>query len=706
VNRIRSRLANLDNVLTLAILGLGITYVYHDTALLGEITLLAKNAYLALVARIQRVNEATELLVRYFLFILTVLFVTFVFLFKHPMPRWLRCSVISYTFLLHTIYIIFRLGTLNCRDQLSTFASLLLIATELIHYLTMCCLYLQMGWAVNKSRQADICERLVNDGTYRPTVAIFVPTYDEPVSILRRTLIGCQAINYPHKTVYLLDDTNRSAMRLLASELDCKYISRGDNLHAKAGNLNNAFAFTNEDLITFFDCDNIPSTNFLSRLVGFFNDPTVAMVISSLHYYNAQEQTKDIGIEMLIAADHAKSLSNSQSGRDTFNALLCFGTSYIVRRQSLEKIGGIPTETLCEDWATSIKLQALGYKTHFLNEVLSSGVAAENLTEFVQQRLRWCQGTLQSLFASTNPLRIPGLNWIQRLVHFYGVLYYLMYPVTFVSFTIPLLYFFFGIVPIEANVAQFELFFLPYFVMHNMMYVCFARRLSSLISSQVGDFIMCFPLTAVVARTFIKPFGRRFRVTRKGLTSNTISFVPLIGLPMLFMFTLYLVAIVVGSSRTYWLGVGAPFVIYSLWCIYRIICFWTAFQATTNLPQKRRAVRFALPLTLCISSVEGVHLTRAIGTDISDIGLGMRTDFALLPHEVLITIPELSLQRVSAKIVRADAQNYYGLEFVNLTTAQCRKIIAFIYCRPGQWEDHSLPDGVAVRALLRMFFGR
>jgi cellulose synthase (UDP-forming) len=305
--------------------------------------------------------------------------------------------------------------------------------------------------------------------------------------------------------------------------LGCEYIARTDNTNAKAGNLNNALSQSCEELVAFFDCDNVPSKNFLSRLVGFFDDSNVAMVISSLHYFNAQEQTKNIGLEMLLATDHAKALSNSQTGRDALNALLCFGTSYIVRRKPLEEIGGIPTETLCEDWATSIKLQALGYRTYFLDEVLSSGVGAENLTEFVQQRLRWCQGTLQSLYASTNPLSISGLNLGQRLVHLFGVFYYLMYPATLIALFIPLLYFFFGVVPIEATVAQFTFFFLPFFVMQHMMYISFSRRFSSLVCSQMGDFLMCFPLTAVVVKTFLKPFGKRFRVTKKGFTSDAIS---------------------------------------------------------------------------------------------------------------------------------------------------------------------------------------
>lgn len=698
----------LEGVLIVALLILAATYIFNDRIFYEEIIIGVRNIYFQLITNIRSLDDLTLYSVQFFPFIVTVLFLTIVFLFKAPRPRKVICSVIVYTFILHTAYIIFRIGTLNFRDPTSTFASSLLFATEFFHYLMMCCFYLQMAWPADRSRQADEGEKLVKSNKYTPTVAFFVTTYDEPVELLRRTLVGCQAVEYPFKNIYLLDDTDRPEMLALATELGCRYISRRDNTNAKAGNLNNALSQTNEELIAFFDCDNIPTNNFLSRLVGFFDDPKVAMLISSLHYYNAQENTKNIGIEMLIATDHAKSLSNSQTGRDTFNALLCFGTSYIIRRKPLEDIGGIPTETLCEDWATSIELQAKGHKTYFLNEVLSSGMAAENLSEFVQQRLRWCQGTLQSLHASTNPLRIKGFNLTQRLVHFFGVFYYLMYPVTLVALIIPLLYFFFGIVPIEANLAQFTFFFLPYFVMLNMMYIFFSRRPSSLISTQIYDFIMCIPLTVVAAKTFLKPFGKRFRVTQKGITSDAVSPLPWIGLPMLFLFLLYFGAIIFGVSNVYWYGVSAPLLVYSGWCIYRMVFFWMAFQASINLPQKRKAIRFNRSLNCHLYNMQNEYITSSKVINISDFGLEIQIAKTTILENFLISFPELSLDNVQAKMVRTvhkkdEGVFCYGLEFTNLTTNQQRKIIEFIYCEPGTWGRKFVSENMAVRALSQFF---
>jgi cellulose synthase/poly-beta-1,6-N-acetylglucosamine synthase-like glycosyltransferase len=44
------------------------------------------------------------------------------------------------------------------------------------------------------------------DVRFAPSVDILVASYNEGADILTRTLVGCQAIDYPNKQIYLLDD--------------------------------------------------------------------------------------------------------------------------------------------------------------------------------------------------------------------------------------------------------------------------------------------------------------------------------------------------------------------------------------------------------------------------------------------------------------------------------------------------------------------
>jgi cellulose synthase (UDP-forming) len=60
------------------------------------------------------------------------------------------------------------------------------------------------------------------------SVAVFVPTINESVDIVRRTLLSAQRMVHASET-WLLDDGNRPAMRALADEIGCRYLSRTEN---------------------------------------------------------------------------------------------------------------------------------------------------------------------------------------------------------------------------------------------------------------------------------------------------------------------------------------------------------------------------------------------------------------------------------------------------------------------------------------------
>ena len=76
------------------------------------------------------------------------------------------------------------------------------------------------------------------------TADVFIPCYNEPVELVRRTAAAARAIRWPHQT-YILDDGNSPEMRAMAEAEGVGYIVRsiewqGKERHAKAGNINNA----------------------------------------------------------------------------------------------------------------------------------------------------------------------------------------------------------------------------------------------------------------------------------------------------------------------------------------------------------------------------------------------------------------------------------------------------------------------------------
>ena len=72
-----------------------------------------------------------------------------------------------------------------------------------------------------------------------PLVDVFICTYNEEAAILERTIVGALSLNYANKRVWVLDDGRRAWLRDLSTQLGANYLTRTDNAHAKAGNINN-----------------------------------------------------------------------------------------------------------------------------------------------------------------------------------------------------------------------------------------------------------------------------------------------------------------------------------------------------------------------------------------------------------------------------------------------------------------------------------
>ena len=155
-----------------------------------------------------------------------------------------------------------------------------------------------------------------------------------------------------------------------------------------------------------------------------------------------------------------------QTSRDSSGSAICAGTSFVVRRSALEKIGSFVIESLSEDYFTGIRLSAQGYRLVYLNEKLSAGLAAENIAAYTTQRLRWGHGTLQALFIKSNPFKIPGLTLMQRLASLAGLLYWFGSISRIYFLLIPLAYSFLGVVPMRSTAAELLFFFLPYYLVN------------------------------------------------------------------------------------------------------------------------------------------------------------------------------------------------------------------------------------------------
>jgi len=250
---------------------------------------------------------------------------------------------------------------------------------------------------------------------------IVITTYNEPITVLEPTVVGSMRVRGVHE-VWVLDDGCREEVREFCAALGVRYVERHSRDHAKAGNINNALPLIDCDIVLILDADHVPSRSIIETLSGYFADPRVALVQSPHDFRNrdsAQNRTPD---------HHEQSLFFRvlMPARDRHDASFWCGSSALLRMSALREIGGVATETVSEDLHTTTRLQRHGYVVRYHNEVLATGLAPHTMADFLLQRYRWAQGTLQVLMSPESPLFGRGWRTTQRIHYLNNLLYYLI----------------------------------------------------------------------------------------------------------------------------------------------------------------------------------------------------------------------------------------------------------------------------------------
>jgi cellulose synthase (UDP-forming) len=240
-------------------------------------------------------------------------------------------------------------------------------------------------------------------------------------------------------------------VRERAERHGCRYLSRSERHHAKAGNLNAGLAASNGELVAVFDADFVPQRQFLERTVGLLQEPDVGLVQTPQVFFNADPLLRNLAMERWMLPDEDNFYRWIEPVRSAWGAVVCAGTSFVARRQALDQVGGFVEAALSEDFVTGIALLGRGWRVRYLGEPLSAGLAAETLLDFVRQRQRWAAGTLQSLRLPQGPLRQGGLGPAQRLALLEGCLHWLSTLPRLLVLLMPLSYGLLGVVPINIS---------------------------------------------------------------------------------------------------------------------------------------------------------------------------------------------------------------------------------------------------------------
>lgn len=349
-----------------------------------------------------------------------------------------------------------------------------------------------------------------------PDVDIFIATYNEPVSLLYKTINGCKHMIYPDSSkvhIWLCDDNRRPEMKKLASDMGVGYFDRPDNKGAKAGNLNNALSRTNSPYIVTFDSDMIPKSDFLLKTIPYFIDAekkAAAAGNKGCHLGFLQTPQSFYDPDVFQHALYAE--KNAPNEQDFFyrtlevaktntNSVIYGGSNTVLSRHALEDIGGFYTETITEDFATGLLIESSGYVSLAIPEPLANGQTTDSFNDHIRQRNRWGRGVINTA-KKLKLLRIPGLTPAQRLNYLSSVIYWYSPLKNLIYILSPLLFAVFAIPIFRCGWTDLFIYWLPMFIMQDLCLRALSDNRVSLKWSGIYETsVMPFLLIPVIKET-------------------------------------------------------------------------------------------------------------------------------------------------------------------------------------------------------------
>lgn len=561
-----------------------------------------------------------------------------------------------------------------------------LVLAELYAFAVLLIGYFQTAWPLQRRPVP-----MPADVSTWPSVDIFIPSYNEPLEVVRQTVFSAMSQDWPADRlhVYVLDDGRRTEFREFCEELGVGYLIRDNNHHAKAGNINAALQVTHSEYIAIFDCDHIPTRSFLQVCMGwFFKDTNLVMLQTPHVFFSPDPFERNLDTFHRMPNEGELFYGIVQDGNDLWNASFFCGSCAIIRRKELLEVGGIAVETVTEDAHTALKLSRLGYNTAYLEVPQAAGLATESLSGHVGQRIRWARGMAQ-IARTDNPLFGKGLHFGQRLCYLNAMLHFFYGLPRLVFLTAPLAYLLFGAHVFQASALMITAYALPHLAHASVTNSRIQGRFRYSFWNEVYESVLAWYIMRPVLVAAINPKLGKFNVTAKGGVIEKAYFDWTIARPYVVLLVINLIGMAVG----FWKLLSSDgdetttLVINMVWTVYNIILLGASVAVASETRQVRGTPRVAASLPAVIRFDNGRTLVCKT-EDFSQHGLGLA-----VPPDVDIPMGSslsVSLFRsdeegVFPAIVTFSGKGRLGVKFDNLSLHQQAELASLTFARADAW---------------------
>ncbi len=443
-----------------------------------------------------------------------------------------------------------------------------------------------------------------------PELAVIVAAHNEPLWLIEETLTCFYNLTYPNKRIFLLDDTRyappeqrtpetieyRQQIEALCQRIGV-HLFRRPWRGAKAGMINDFLAFLNDqppagfeftrsplddapfdvDYVAVFDADMNPLPEFAEPLIAQLeSEPDLAFIQTPQYYSNFEGNrvARAAGMQQAIFYEYIC------EGKSTQDAMFCCGTNVIFRRAALDDVGGFDESSVTEDFATSLRFHARGWRSAYINRLSAFGQGPQDLGGYFKQQFRWALGTV-GLFRTIlgtmirAPRQLSAAKWWEYTLS--GTHYFVGW-VFLILVLSPALFLLLGVPSFLARADLYLLFFFPYIVLTVTLFSFAMSQRKYRLRELVGGIVLqatAFPVYMKASLLGILGVRGSFTITPKA-GSSAIALRSL--WPHLVLITLCTAAITWGVMRAVfeqdplW-----ALTINTLWCGYHLALLLAVF---------------------------------------------------------------------------------------------------------------------------------
>ncbi len=531
---------------------------------------------------------------------------------------------------------------------------------------------------------------LPTDRSTWPTVDIMIPTFNEPLDIVRYTVLAAQEIDWPKDrvTITILDDGEREEFQKFAAEAGVGYIARTEHSGAKAGNLNNAIDQHFGEYVAIFDCDHVPTRSFLQLTMGWFlADVDLALMQTPHHFYSPDPFERNLKQFRITPNEGSLFYGIVQDANDLWNATFFCGSCAVIRRTALEEVGGIAQDTVTEDAHTSLRLQRAGWNTAYINVAQAAGLATETLAGHVRQRIRWARGMAQILRID-NPLLGRGLRLSQRLCYLNATLHYLYGIPRLLFLTAPLLYLFFGLSNVPGYWAAILAFALPHLLLSNIANSRIQGGHRHSFWNEIYETVLAPYIFLPTTVALIAPKHGQFNVTAKGGLQDESYFDRRIAMPFLVLIALNITGICLAVPRyLYWdHNHAGTIAINVFWTIFNLVILGTALAVCYEQKQRRESTRIMCSIPVRLHTEGGI--LQGTVTNVSNGGVAVKTTGQWKPGQAArIEFFDQSVPTFLEVEVRSHKTKQVRFQFTGNSLEDERSLTRVLYAVPNRWSS-------------------